>query len=202
MIAYAHFCFTPPNFSCTKHRLQELNIAIIGGGVSGLTTARIFKSQGLNFTLYEATDSVSGVWSTGYPNFAIQTPGKLYEFPDKELKAPKDFKDGLMIKKYCEDYVEENDLSSSIKLNIKVTSIEREGSKWMLQLETKGGETRKKAFDYVVLATGTYSPNLKYVPDVKDLAFFKGHIYHSEETANIQDRLGKKVLVVGEWKNA
>jgi dimethylaniline monooxygenase (N-oxide forming) len=201
MIAYAQLCLNLPNFSCTKHCLQELNIAIIGGGVSGLTTARIFKSQGLNFTLFEATDSVSGVWSAGYPNFAIQTPGKLYEFPDKELEAPKDFKDGLMIKKYCEDYVEENDLSSSIKLNIKVTSIERAGNKWMLQLE-KDGETRKKAFDYVVLATGIYSPNLKHVPDVKDLKFFQGHVYHSEETAHIQDRLEKKVLVVGEWKNA
>ena len=53
-------------------------VAIIGGGVAGITAARVFKTQGINFTLFEASDNLSGVWSQGYPGFAIQTPGKFY----------------------------------------------------------------------------------------------------------------------------
>lgn len=184
-------------------------VAIVGGGVSGISTARIFKAQGIDFVLYEASDSLSGVWSKGYPNFAIQTPGRLYEFPDKELPTPKDYQDGLIIKKYCEDYVVENDIEKSISLDSKVISITRKtknnnfNKKWEITVELPGGKTSREVFDFVVLATGVYSPSLKYIPNVEGVQNFKGDICHSEDSGNFTKlRQGKKVLVVGFGKSA
>lgn len=177
-------------------------IAIIGGGVAGISAARIFKQQGLNFDVFEASDSLSGVWSKGYPNFAIQVPGKLYEFPDKELSDPKDYKDGLMIKKYCEEYVTDNGLENSIKLGHRVISIDKtHDEKWKLTVQSARG-TSIGYFDFVVVATGIYSPDLKYVPDIQGMKYFKGNVYHSEDTANIEGRDGKKAVVVGFGKSA
>lgn len=181
---------------------SNATIAIIGGGVAGISAARIFKAQGLSFDLYETSNSLSGVWSKGYPNFAIQVPGKLYEFPDKELPAPKDYQDGFAIKKYCEDYATENRLHDCIHLNSKVISINKESeNKWMLTVESRGTHFRK-AFDFVVLATGIYSPDLKFIPDLKGIQHFRGKTHHSEDTEKIETRKGKKVVVVGDMERA
>ena len=178
-------------------------ICIIGGGVAGLTAARVLRSRSFqDITLYEAAESLGGVWATGYPKFAIQTPGDLYEFPDKELSHPKDYKDGLEIKKYSEDYAEEHGILKSIRMGICVTSIESTfDGKWAVSTNSKAGSD-KVVFDFVVLATGVYSPMHKHIPTIPGMEHFKGKVYHSEETAGITDRAGKRSLVVGFGKSA
>lgn len=175
-------------------------IAIVGGGVAGIVCARVLKKEGFDLTLYEAGTAVSGVWSQGYPGFAIQTPGKLYEFPDKELPPPKDYKSGPAIQAYCEEYCMENKLDEIIHLNTKVASITGKdtpnGKQWQLTT-IKDGKTSKKLFNFCLLATGVYSPNLKYVPPLEGKEFFRGRICHSEDSASSDSRKGKKVVVVG-----
>jgi len=179
-------------------------VAIIGGGVAGITAARVFKTQGIDFTLFEASDNLSGVWSQGYPGFAIQTPGKLYEFPDKRMPHPKDFKDGSLIKQYCDDYVADHELENSIKLRAEVVSVTRiNHTKWKLLIQSGRGHTHSyEIFDFVVLATGIYSPELRFIPKIEGVEHFKGNIFHSEDTAYIGDRTGKKVVIVGFGKSA
>ena len=176
-------------------------IAIVGGGVAGIVCARVLKKEGFDLTLYEAGPAVSGVWSQGYPGFAIQTPGALYEFPDKELPPPKDYKSGPEIQAYCEDYCREHKLDDVIHLNTKVTSItgndKPNGNKQWQLTTMKDGKTSKKLFDFCVLATGIYSPSLKYVPPIEGKEFFRGRICHSEDAASPDSRKGKKVVVVG-----
>lgn len=176
-----------------------LKIAIIGGGVAGLLTARVLKSRGFtDLTLFEASSKVGGVWLDGYPNFAIQTPGSLYEFPDKPMKGPKDFKDGAGIQQYMEDYVEENGLQNIIQFNKRVKKIEKDSLGWKLTVNYK-----KLPFDFVVLATGLYSAEHKFVPKIEGMEMnFQGSTYHTQDTAGIKDRKGKKVVVVGFGKSA
>ncbi|MCD6354799.1 MAG: protoporphyrinogen oxidase [Prolixibacteraceae bacterium] len=45
---------------------EKPNIAIIGGGLTGLTTAFYLKKSGLNFHLFEKSDRVGGVIKTNY----------------------------------------------------------------------------------------------------------------------------------------
>ena len=186
-------------------------ICIIGGGVAGLTAARVLKSRNfVDITLYEAADTLGGVWATGYPKFAIQTPGDLYEFPDKALSYPKYFKDGLAIKSYSEEYAKEHGLMKHVRLGTKVVSIEStgaEGNKWAVTTTSSGSSTSRSenttvVYDFVVLATGVYSPMHKHIPAIPGMEHFKGKVYHSEETAGIVGRQGKKSVVVGFGKSA
>jgi predicted NAD/FAD-binding protein len=41
--------------------LFSKRIAVVGGGVAGVTTARVFKSEKYDVTLFEAGPSLSGV---------------------------------------------------------------------------------------------------------------------------------------------
>ena len=183
-------------------------ICIIGGGVAGLTAVRVLKSRSFqDITLYEAAKSLGGVWATGYPKFTIQTPGDLYEFPDKELSHPKDYKDGFEIKKYAEEYAEEHDILKMIRLGTTVTSIESMvDGKWIVSTTFLGSNDKivcdSVIFDFVVLATGVYSPIHKHIPTIPGMEHFKGRVYHSEETAGIVDRAGKRSVMVGYGKSA
>lgn len=194
-----------PSISTGKNDISVMprKICIIGGGVAGLTAARVLKLRSFhNITLYEAAESLGGVWATGYPKCAIQTPGDLYEFPDKQLSHPKDFKDGLEIKKYSEDYAEEHGILKSIRMGTCVTSIESTtDGKWVVSTNSKDGGD-KVVFDFVVLATGVYSPMHKHIPTIPGMEYFKGKVSYLEETAGITDCAGKRSLVVGFGKSA
>eukprot|EP00588_Corethron_pennatum_P019635 CAMPEP_0194328224 /NCGR_PEP_ID=MMETSP0171-20130528/43915_1 /TAXON_ID=218684 /ORGANISM="Corethron pennatum, Strain L29A3" /LENGTH=538 /DNA_ID=CAMNT_0039088473 /DNA_START=65 /DNA_END=1677 /DNA_ORIENTATION=- len=177
-----------------------LKIAIIGAGVAGLLTARVLKSRGFtDLTLFEASSKVGGVWLDGYPNFAIQTPGSLYEFPDKPMKGSKDFKDGAGIQQYMEEYAEENGLQKIFQFNKRVQKIEKDSLGWKLTVNSK----ELHSFDFVVLATGLYSAEHKFVPKIEGMDMnFQGSTYHTQDTGGIKDRKGKKVIVVGFGKSA
>lgn len=59
-------------------------IAVIGGGISGLTTAFLLKKKGLDVTLFEAADSVGGnIKTTTRDGYTIE------QGPNSLLKSPK-----------------------------------------------------------------------------------------------------------------
>lgn len=45
---------------------MKTSIAIIGAGVSGLGSARVFIQKGYDVTVYEASDKIGGVWANAY----------------------------------------------------------------------------------------------------------------------------------------
>jgi len=114
--------------------------------------------------------------------------------------VPKDYKSGPAIQAYCEECCDEHQLKDIIHLNSKVTSITGKdtptGKQWQLTT-TKDGKKSTKAFDFCLLATGIYSPNLKYVPLIEGKELFSGRICHSEDSASDDSRKGKKVVVIG-----
>lgn len=45
---------------------MTLSIAVIGAGVSGIGSARVFIEKGYDVTVYEATDKLGGIWAKAY----------------------------------------------------------------------------------------------------------------------------------------
>lgn len=45
---------------------MTLSIAVIGAGVSGIGSARVFIEKGYDVTVYEASDKLGGVWAKTY----------------------------------------------------------------------------------------------------------------------------------------
>src|SRR5262245_36091578 len=59
-------------------------VAVIGAGVAGLATAKVFLSQGHAVTVFERGDTLGGVWSPArrYPGLRLQTKRQCYIFSD------------------------------------------------------------------------------------------------------------------------
>src|SRR4051812_2500464 len=62
----------------------KMRVGIIGAGVSGLVTARVFLSQGHAVTVFEQRDTLGGVWAPArrYPGVRLQTTRHSYCFSD------------------------------------------------------------------------------------------------------------------------
>lgn len=188
----------PIDFSDVKR------VAIIGAGVSGLSTARALLAQGLHVTVFERQGSIGGVWADGYVDFGVQTQKDLYELPDWPL--PKDatnFTPGPEFQKYLEAYARHHGVWPHIRLDTAVTGISERphGKGWLLTTAHQGGGEEQSDFDFVAICIGLYSaqPNM---PDIPGRESFAGQLLHSGAVKAKEPLSGKQVIVVGYGKSA
>ena len=117
------------------HFLPHKSVCVIGGGVSGVVTARVLLSESnkpmdpnrkLKVTLFEKTSKIGGVWADNYTGFGIQVPAALYEFPDERLPANCDFAKGEVIEEYIKNYAAKHGVTEEkdvVRMNSEVLSI-------------------------------------------------------------------------------
>jgi dimethylaniline monooxygenase (N-oxide forming) len=179
-------------------------VGIVGAGVAGLATAKTLRADGIECVIFERAPRLGGVWADGYSNFGVQVQKELYEFPDWPLPpdAPS-FTPGPVMQKYLEGYADHFGVTPGLRLESRVTSIDRrqDGAPgWEITSET-GGETATESFDLVAVATGLYSetPNVPEYPGRDD---FPGDVLHISALKTRAPLEGKSVAVIGYGKSA
>ena len=65
--------------------------AIVGAGISGLTTAKNLADHGIPYTHFESSDRVGGNWAFGNPNGHSSAYRSLHIDTSKELLSFEDF---------------------------------------------------------------------------------------------------------------
>jgi cation diffusion facilitator CzcD-associated flavoprotein CzcO len=184
-----------------RHFLSKVpqKIGIIGGGISGLITAKVLKQQGYDVQILEKRSHIGGVWYNNYEGAGLQGPYYTYNmpdftFPDTTPMLPKQ----EVILQYLERYVEEFGLRGSIRLDSEVEKIRQLGDDtW--ELDLKDGSIR--AFDFLVVCNGAY--HKPFVPSFPGAASFQGQILHSSQFKQAQQLCaGKQVVVIGGGKSA
>lgn len=181
------------------------SVAIIGAGVSGLSTARMLLAEGMSCTVFERADRLGGVWSVGYANFGTQVQRELYEFPDYPLPsdAP-DFTPGPVVREYLESYARDFGVWDHIRLATSVEAVRRpEGSErgWIVTSVSATMGRREQYFDVVVSAVGLFS-HRPHVPRLPGLDEYRGEVMHVSEFQSPAQLAGKRVAVVGYGKSA
>ena len=184
-----------------KHFLtrEPRTIGIVGGGLAGLTTAKVLSQQGFQVEVLEKGPRIGGVWVENYQDAALQGPFYHYNIPDFPFpKGVSFFPKQSEVLQHFDNYVETFQLKPLISLNSEVATVaqDREGS-WTVTL--KSGTQRK--YDFLVLSTGQfYRP---YIPPIPGLASFSGKVLHSFYVRNAKELFaGKRVVVVGGGKSA
>ena len=189
-------------------------VCIIGGGVAGVVTARIFLDEGATVTIMECTSELGGVWSENYSGYGLQVPACLYEFPDEPLPEGSDYCVGGVIAKYIRQYAQKHGVSHHVKFKTRVTSLERadkEGTSLWFDKKKRvqyrvGYEDEHgggcDVFDLVIVATGVYGKQDKFIPAFKGADQFQGKIVHSSDYLDTGIAKGKDVITVGYGKSA
>lgn len=182
--------------------IQRPSTAIIGAGISGLTTGKMLSDYGIPYTCFETSDRIGGNWAFGNPNghssayrsLHIDNSKSVCRFFDFPMPAHyPDFPHHSQIKDYLDRYAEAFDLLGSIEFENGVAHAERRsGGGW--DLTDKRGDTR--TFDALVVANGHHwDPRMPDFPGT-----FDGEIIHSHYYVDPRlplDLTGKRILVVG-----
>jgi cation diffusion facilitator CzcD-associated flavoprotein CzcO len=175
--------------------------AIIGAGISGLTSGKMLTDYGIEYTCFESGDRVGGNWafanpnghSSAYRSLHIDTSKELLSFEDFPMPADyPDFPHHSEIKRYLDSYADAFGLRDRIRFETPVQHAERlPGGGWTLR--TADGEHHA---DVLVVGNGHHwDPRLPGFPGT-----FRGESIHSHHYLSPTEPLhlkDKRVLVVG-----
>lgn len=70
-------------YSAAQNEMPVSNVAIIGAGASGLTSAKYALAHGYNVTIYEQTEQIGGIWwytnQTGKDQYGNNIYSPMYQ---------------------------------------------------------------------------------------------------------------------------
>jgi cation diffusion facilitator CzcD-associated flavoprotein CzcO/3-oxoacyl-(acyl-carrier-protein) synthase len=181
---------------------RKKNVAIIGGGPGGIGTAKSLREQGHEVTVFEASDSIGGLWRYDekrrggvYSTTMYQTTKFISSFCDFP------FDDGVSafpmhheFLAYLEKYAGNFDLGPCFRLGHSVERAALREGKWELTIAHRG-ERLFLVFDAIAVCTGQYwRPSLPQVPGRER---FRGQVLHSVDYKEKGVFRGKRVIVAG-----
>lgn len=183
-------------------------VAVIGAGISGLTTLKMLDDYGIEAVGFEASDRIGGNWAFDNPNGSSSAYRSLHidtskhQLSFRDFPMPEEFPDfphHSQIKQYLDDYAEAFDLLRLIEFETRVLHAERlpEGG-WELTVggPDGSGPTATRRFDALVVGNGHHwDPRFADFPGE-----FTGEMIHSHAYIDPWDPLhlmDKRILVVG-----
>lgn len=171
--------------------IERADIAIVGGGASGLAAGAAMKRRGIEPVILERDDRIGGTWARRYEKLRLHTTQALSGLPFHPLPRglPRYVtKDDYA--RYLAHYAERLRLPVVLDRCVDRIRPASDGPGWVV--ETQKGDFRVRA---VVVATGKH--NVPFRPRWKGEETFLGTILHSAEYRRGKDFTGRRVLVVG-----
>lgn len=158
---------------------DEIDVAIIGGGFSGIMAAARLKQQGVtDIRILESGGDFGGVWYWNrYPGIQCDNESYCYFPLVEELNyVPKyRFSDGTEIQAHCKRIGEHFGLYEKALFGTAVTSMRWDDAIKRWRLGTSQGDDLKARF--VIMCVG--STNKPKLPGIPGIERFKGKSFHS-----------------------
>lgn len=177
---------------------MKKKVAVIGAGLSGLTTIKQLLDEGHEVICFEQSNDYGGVFNkmnACYDSLTLTVSNYFMAYSDF---VPTDeryrFWNKQEYREYLEKYVETYKLLSSIKFEQEVESVEKQGDSWHVSVNSSG-KKNNYTFDSVAICSGMFVH--KKIPDFKGLDDFSGKIVHTKDYSNAEQFRGKRVLCVG-----
>ena len=181
-------------------RTDEVDIAIVGSGFSGLAMADRLRQAGFDdFVVLEKAADLGGTWrDNSYPGCACDVPSHLYSFsfaPNPDWTST--FSPQHEIQAYLQRVAEARGLLPHIRFNCEVEQAEWNADAGRWQLETSTGPLTARI---LVAAAGPLSEPA--IPELPGIERFEGKLFHSARWDHDYPLEGKRVAVVGTGASA
>lgn len=181
--------------------MEVKKIAVIGGGVSGLTAAVSFQRRGYDVIIFEKSAHVGGVWSLTYPGTTLQNTGRGYEISDFPWRWQNRHPTTLEILAYQSAVVKHFGLK--VRLGTEVVAMEERPNQggWIVRTKQAEKQEEEHVVAYVVIATGLYC-GPRHRPTFPGEGDFKGEILVDRQFTSLDQFDNKDIAVLGNAKTA
>ncbi|KAJ9239447.1 hypothetical protein DTO271D3_5826 [Paecilomyces variotii] len=187
------FAPAPPPLSERREKLHRPRIAVIGAGLTGISSAAHCVGHGFDVKIFEARSrdkGLGGIWSRVNSTSALQIHSIMYRF-HPSVRYDSAYPTQEQIRQQIIEVWKRYDLPDHTVFDtpVKSTKQNREG-KWIIN----DNEQEHGLFDGIVAAVGVCGePKMPPLPGQEK---YKGPIFHSSNLDG-KDAKGKRVLIVG-----
>ncbi|XP_044094990.1 flavin-containing monooxygenase 5 isoform X2 [Neovison vison] len=201
--------------SARKRYLETMTkkrIAVIGGGVSGLSSIKCCLEEGLEPVCFERTDDIGGLWrfqenpeegrASIYKSVIINTSKEMMCFSDYPIPDHyPNFMHNSQVLEYFRMYAKEFDLLKYIRFKTTVCSVKKQpdfstSGQWEVVTESEG-KKEVNVFDGVMVCTGHHTNAHLPLESFPGIEKFKGQYFHSRDYKNPDIFTGKRVIIIG-----
>ncbi len=184
-------------------------VGIIGAGISGLVTAKIFLENGFDVLVFEKEAGLGGVWAITrtYPGLRANTAKETYSLTDYPYPATTSgYPVAEEVRAHLESYADHFGLYPRIKFNNEVVHLagidgdDRQGFRLTARSTIDENEEGNYEFDFVVICSGAFST--PFMPDLPGRESFRGLVRHSSEWIHPSVADVRRVVVIGAGKSA
>lgn len=173
------------------------DVAVIGAGPAGLSTAYELKRIGLDPLVLEKTAAVGDVWRNHYDGVRLNTGRFFSQLPGNPFpRSAGGWPSRDEVVRVLETFPERGGFKVRTGINIEKVEYDRKRDIWAIS--SQDGETFESLA--VVVATGCACTPV--LPEWEGKETFPGKIIHSSKFKNAQTYAGKNVLVVGSGNSA
>ncbi|MDY7227961.1 flavin-containing monooxygenase [Hyalangium rubrum] len=180
---------------------QEVDVVIVGAGISGLASAIYLKQAGIeSFVLLEKGGEVGGTWRENtYPGAACDVPSHLYSFsfePNPHWSHA--FSPQAEILEYLKHCARKYGLLPHLRFHAQVNEAEFDEAQGKWTVRTRDGQR----FRARALVLGNGALHLPAFPEIAGRERFQGTAFHSAQWRHDYDLTDKTVAVIGTGASA
>ncbi|KAM9972808.1 hypothetical protein ACTFIR_012177 [Dictyostelium discoideum] len=185
-------------------------IGIIGGGPSGIASAKAAIECGFDVVIFEKQDDIGGVWSIkngkAWDNMKTHISYVSMSFSDYFWDVPEERKPFHPSREemytYFYNYCKHFNILDKFKLKTNVIDVNQinDTKKWLVKYYTTNNDSdvefNEEIFDFVIISTGFFAKK-KEINIKNKFKNFNGKIWTSDQYKNQNQFKDKRVLIIG-----
>ena len=182
---------------------SNLEVLIIGAGMSGILAAIKLAERGIKFKIYEKNVDLGGTWyENKYPGARVDIANHFYSYSFEENhKWSEHFSQQPELLDYFKRCFKKFDIQKNTYFETQVTDMKFDDlAKTWEVASIRNGKNNLETINIVISCVGQL--NQPKIPDIDGIDKFEGDLFHSSQWPDSDVITGKKVAVVGTGASA